>query len=187
MMKNKKKNNKGFSLVELIVVMAIMAILAVTLAPRLLNYVDKARQANDREVINNIYTATQYALVDDTIYAAAIDTSLSSSTTFPRVISLGVGKDGSASSTDDQAYKVTGGKNWEVNKDASNTVKGNKFIYELTDVMKNFKLQSNKVGSDARIIITITGTSTNLTSFTVQLDYENDGTYDYTLDSTNAS
>lgn len=66
-MKNLKGNNKGFSLVELIVVMAIMAILAVTLTPKLTQYIDKARQANDRELPNAVFTATRLALLDQTI------------------------------------------------------------------------------------------------------------------------
>lgn len=40
----KNKNNKGFSLIELIVVVAIMAVLVGVLAPTYLRYVEKARQ-----------------------------------------------------------------------------------------------------------------------------------------------
>lgn len=36
----KQKNNKGFSLVELIVVIAIMAVLVGVLAPQLMKYVE---------------------------------------------------------------------------------------------------------------------------------------------------
>jgi prepilin-type N-terminal cleavage/methylation domain-containing protein len=66
-MRRNKGNNKGFSLVELIVVMAIMAILAVTVTPRLTQYIDKARQTNDREIPNAVFTAVRLALLDDTI------------------------------------------------------------------------------------------------------------------------
>jgi len=40
----KRSNNKGFSLVELIVVVAIMAVLVGVLAPSYLKYVEKARE-----------------------------------------------------------------------------------------------------------------------------------------------
>ena len=43
----KKMNNKGFSLVELIIVIAIMAILVVVLAPQYLKYVEKSRNSTD--------------------------------------------------------------------------------------------------------------------------------------------
>ena len=39
-----KKNNKGFTLVELIVVLVILAILAAILVPALLGWIDKARE-----------------------------------------------------------------------------------------------------------------------------------------------
>lgn len=46
-----KTNNKGFSLVELIVVIAIMAVLVGVLAPMFIRYVEKARESTD---INNL-------------------------------------------------------------------------------------------------------------------------------------
>ena len=47
-MNNKiKKENKGFTLVELIVVLVILAILAAILVPTLLGYIDKARGRKD--------------------------------------------------------------------------------------------------------------------------------------------
>ena len=42
-----KKDNKGFSLVELIVVVLIMGILAVALTPQVLKWVNNSRVAND--------------------------------------------------------------------------------------------------------------------------------------------
>ena len=48
-MKKENMNNKGFSLVELIIVIAIMAILIVVLAPQYLKYVEKSRNSTDMQ------------------------------------------------------------------------------------------------------------------------------------------
>ncbi len=63
----RRKNNKGFSLVELIVVIAIMAVLVGVLAPQLIKYVEKSREATDIQNCDNIVTALKsyYADKDD--------------------------------------------------------------------------------------------------------------------------
>lgn len=63
----KQKNNKGFSLVELIVVIAIMAVLVGVLAPQLIKYVEKSREATDIQNCDSIATAlkTYYSDKED--------------------------------------------------------------------------------------------------------------------------
>ena len=63
-----KKNNKGFSLVELIIVIAIMAILAGAIAPALIRYIDKSRRSNDVSACKTIDTAVSTALGNEKIY-----------------------------------------------------------------------------------------------------------------------
>ena len=63
-MKEKKMNNKGFSLVELIIVIAIMAILIVVLAPQYLKYVEKSRNSTDVSNATEIVTALQVYAAD---------------------------------------------------------------------------------------------------------------------------
>lgn len=55
-------NNKGFSLVELIIVIAIMAILAGAIAPALIRYIDKARASRATDEARVIVNATEAAL-----------------------------------------------------------------------------------------------------------------------------
>ena len=60
-----KKNNKGFSLVELIIVIAIMAILAGALAPALIKYINKSRRSADISNADTLRTAVQTAMSDE--------------------------------------------------------------------------------------------------------------------------
>ena len=64
-----KKTNKGFSLVELIIVIAIMAILAAAIAPALIRYIDKSRRADDVTAAGTLLTAVQTALADEDCYS----------------------------------------------------------------------------------------------------------------------
>ena len=57
-------NNKGFSLVELIIVIAIMAILIAVLAPQYIKYVEKSRQSADLDNWQSIVNALQVAYAD---------------------------------------------------------------------------------------------------------------------------
>lgn len=64
-----KKQNKGFSLVELIIVIAIIAIITAAVVPQIIRYIDKARKQKDVETASVIYEAAALALAstDDSV------------------------------------------------------------------------------------------------------------------------
>ena len=62
---NKKTYNMGFSLVELIIVIAIMAILSAAIAPALIRYINKARKADDIAAADSIGTTLNAAIQSD--------------------------------------------------------------------------------------------------------------------------
>lgn len=90
--KNKRQgNNKGFSLVELIVVIAIMAILVGAIAPQVVRYVERARVARDMQVESAILTAFVTAIgsseetVDSFNISDINDTTPALSTSYGRI------------------------------------------------------------------------------------------------------
>lgn len=66
-----KKTNKGFSMVELIIVIAIMAILAGAIAPALIKYINKSRLSTDIQTGTSLATAMQTALANEAAFDAA--------------------------------------------------------------------------------------------------------------------
>ncbi|MDD2970224.1 MAG: prepilin-type N-terminal cleavage/methylation domain-containing protein, partial [Lachnospiraceae bacterium] len=61
-------NNQGFSLVELIIVIAIMAVLIGVLAPQFIKYVERSRVQKDASAVEEVRNAVEIALSNDAIY-----------------------------------------------------------------------------------------------------------------------
>ena len=59
-----RKNNKGFTLVELIIVIAVMAILTVVVAPQYLKYIEKSRAATDENAISELKHIVEVSYVE---------------------------------------------------------------------------------------------------------------------------
>ena len=61
------KNNKGFSLVELIIVIAIMAILVGVMAPQLIKYIEKTNVSSDTQLADTVCEAIITAMMDPAV------------------------------------------------------------------------------------------------------------------------
>ena len=72
----KKWNNKGFSLIELIIVIAIMAVLMAVLAPFLISYVERSRLQKDESALDEVMNSTYIALSVDRVYNQSHNTGI---------------------------------------------------------------------------------------------------------------
>ena len=79
-----RKNNKGFTLVELIIVIAVMAILTVVAAPQYVKYVESSRVEVDKNALGEIAHVAEiefvnymvnYSVTDDEIVFTVTDKS----------------------------------------------------------------------------------------------------------------
>jgi len=73
-----KKNNNGFSLVELIIVIAIMAVLVGVLAPQFIKYVEQSRRSRDIQTAQEIREAVLADIADGKITADGSKTNFAS-------------------------------------------------------------------------------------------------------------
>jgi type IV pilus assembly protein PilA len=65
----KKLDNKGFTLVELIIVIAIIAVLAAVLAPQYIKYVEKSKVSVDENTVSEVKHNIEVLVADTDIYS----------------------------------------------------------------------------------------------------------------------
>lgn len=63
-MEKEKKRNRGFSLIELIIVIAIMAILVSVMTPLLIRYIEKTKVSSDTQLADTVLNAFLCATTD---------------------------------------------------------------------------------------------------------------------------
>ncbi len=66
-----QKNNEGFSLIELIIVVVIMAIAIGVMAPQLIKYIEKSNVSSDKQLADTIRTGVATSIVDAEVQADA--------------------------------------------------------------------------------------------------------------------
>ena len=66
-MKKLRTNSKGFTLIELIIVVVILGVLVGIAVPSYLGYVEQANENRDRAKIDSVYKAFNLAITDPTV------------------------------------------------------------------------------------------------------------------------
>lgn len=83
---NKRRNQKGFTLIELMIVVVIIGILAALAIPRFMASTTRAKQSEAKEILKQIYTMERaYRQEYDTYWGNGISADAANPTNFARI------------------------------------------------------------------------------------------------------
>lgn len=103
----KKMNNKGFSLVELIVVIAIMAVLVGVLAPQFIKYVENSRRATDVSTADSIRSSILADIADQQSPFVGVVNTKTPITDSCKPTAISEGPKGKSTDFKDQSFTAT--------------------------------------------------------------------------------
>ena len=105
----KKMNKKGFTIVELVIVIAVIAILAAVLIPTFSNVVTKAKESAALQEVRNAYVATVAEEAETGNYVVGNST-ITVTATNGLLVTITNGECAIAAEGASATYKVDGGK-----------------------------------------------------------------------------
>lgn len=152
----KKLGNKGFSLVELIVVIAIMAILVGVLAPVLIKNIEKSRESKDMQNLDSVKGAVTQVLANENCYEKLVPAS------------------GTASYTLDSSNKVLSSAGTELDATVTSEFQSILGTSGITMSSKNAKTGklTIKVDNKGQVIVGVYGTDGNVLKGTIDTSLE---------------
>lgn len=125
----KMPENKGFSIVELIVVIAIMAVLVGVLAPAMIRYIEKSRQSTDIQNLDSVADTLEAFFADREINTGGSPTTVTATLGTPlQVSSMPSGMDPEAELVSVGIIQAKGGvlplkaHNWSASGSGNSTV-----------------------------------------------------------------
>ena len=107
-MKSLKNNNKGFTLIEIVIVIVIIAILAAMLVPSLLKWIDNAKQKSAISAGSSIKTSIESVIADDYANGTSVPTDNGNFSNWASVADLVGGKYTADALSESTTFTVSG-------------------------------------------------------------------------------